>query len=426
MQANRYWQGIGAVLVILATSFAFAQDRVRLLVWDQHGEAGGQASAIERIHASFMAEHPHIEIVRELTPFEQLRATARTALASGTGPDVIYHDVTPSRDLFQAGLILSLEDYAERFGWRDRFFEAGLDFTEVDGELMGLGLEYEFVGVFVNKTLFEQNGWDVPQTHEESLEFCRMASAEGYVPYAHSQNPGWQNFFSFTMPVHNYVGADYMEGLLFRDEGRWDTPEMVYAVNTVYEEMKEANCFVPDLNGLDYNGAQELFYTGESPLFPTGTWIIGRLLEATADTFETEMMPWPSIDGRERVYTAGMGSAYFISASTEHPEEAALYLDYLFSDEAVAIWVEEANFIPPIPVDTTEMDLDPLFRFALDTLTVAGSGEGDLSLGYNVDLLVPVEFNTMMMEGFQAVWDGRKTVEDQLADLQRIWEARGQ
>lgn len=413
-----------ALLSIVTAGPMAAQEAVTLLVWDQHGDAA--ATAVETIYNGFMEKYPHITIERELVPLEQLRATARTALASGTGPDVMYHDVTPGRELFRAGLLLPLDEYAEQYGWRDRFFPAGLQWTLVDDQISGLGLEYEFVGVFVNKTIFEEEGWEVPQTLDQLLAYCQDAKEKGYVPVAHGQNPGWQNYFSFTMPVHNVVGVEAMRQLLFEGEGRWDTPEMVRAVEVFDRDMRDAGCFVEDVNGLDWQGQQDLFFAGEAPLFPTGTWVVGEILNNMPD-YEVEMMPFPAIEeGGNRVYTAGMGSAYFISASTEHPDEAALFLDYIFSEEAVKIWIEDAGFIPPVQADTSGLDVPPLLQFVLETLQAAGKGEGDVQLGWNVDLLVPEEFDTMMRDGFQAVMADLKTPEEQLADLQAIWEAREQ
>jgi raffinose/stachyose/melibiose transport system substrate-binding protein len=286
-------------------------------------------------------------------------------------------------------------------------------------------LESEFVGIFVNKDLFEAEGLEVPQTISEALEFCRIAKERGYVPMAHSQSGGWQTYFSFTMPAHNYVGIDYIEKLLFEGEGRWDSEGFIEAMKITYEDMKEAGCFVEDLNALDFGGAIDFFNNQETFMLPTGTWVVGRILDFSTE-HTVEMMPWFDMEtGEPRAYTMGMGSAWFVSAASEHPDEAALFLDYLFSEEAVKIWIENASRIPPVPVDTDQLDLLPLQKFVVDTLEAAGTGQADIALGWDVDLIVPEEFNTMLKDGWQAVYAGTKTVEEQMADLQEVWEEFG-
>jgi ABC-type glycerol-3-phosphate transport system substrate-binding protein len=128
------------------------------------------------------------------------------------------------------------------------------------------------------------------------------------------------------------------------------------------------------------------------------------------------IMPWFDMgQGKPRVFTMGMGSAYFASAATKHPKEAAQFLDYLFSDEVVKIWVEQVGVIPPVKIDTSKLTLHPLQKFNIDELTKGG-------MGYNVDVLAPQAFNLMLYKGMPEVWDGKKAVEQQMADLQKIWK----
>jgi raffinose/stachyose/melibiose transport system substrate-binding protein len=432
---SRVWVVVAACVVLVLSAACIAtpagegsaveggDEQITLLVWDQFGE-GATSDVVDQIYARFQELHPNVAIEREVVPIDQLATTARTALASGTGPDVVYHDVTPTRELIDAGLILKLNDFAEQYGWYDRFYDTGLSWTRIDNDLWGLGLESEFVGVFYNQSLFDQEGLEVPQTLSELLAFCEEASSRGFVPLAHSQNPGWQNYFSFTMPVHNSVGLDTMRNLLFEGQGRWDSEEIAVAMTAVYQDMKEAGCFVEDLNALDFGGAIDLFTSGEAFMLPTGTWVVDRILEYSKAN-DIRMMPWFDMEkGHPRVYTMGMGSAYFISQNSEHPEEATMFLDYLFSDEAVTMWIEGASRIPPVPADTESLALEPLQKFVIDTLEEAGSGEGDIQLGWDVDLITPLAFNEMLSDGWQAVFAGTKTVEEQLADLQALWEAR--
>jgi len=345
-------------------------------------------------------------------------------VAGAGGPDVVYQDVTPARELIDAGLILELDDYADKYGWKERIYPGCYVWAHYKGKLWGLCLENEFVGIFYNQDLFDKEGLEVPQTHSEVLEFCREASARGYVPLAHGQNTGWQCYFSFTMPLHNSVGIEYMRNLLFEGEGRWDTDEILYPVNAVNEDMKMAGCFIEDLNALDFNGQIGLFNNEEAFMLPTGTWVVSEIAEFSKD-HNVKMMPWFDMEtGEPRAYTLGCGSAYYISADTQHPEEAAMLLDYLFSEEAAKIWIEGASRIPPIPVDISELAIEPLELYVIDTLKAAAEGTSGTSLGWDIDLIVPESFNQMMVDGFQAVYAGDKTAEEQLADLQRLWEER--
>ena len=432
---SRFWNlrlATTALIFVVLTSLGASQptrvdagqdasdEPVTLTVWDQFTDTSDIA---DQIYAGFVESHPNVTIERNALTLDQMRATANTALASGTGPDIIYHDVTPGRELYRAGLVLPLDDYAEQYGWRERFYPAGLQWTMVDNSLTGLGLEYEFVGVFYNKTLIDEAGLQIPETLEQTLEFCRQASEAGYIPYVSASGAGWPHYFYFTMPLHNVAGVDWVSELVFNGEGSWDSPEVVQAIDVYYRQMRDAGCFPENPNAVDWDTGRDMLLAGDALAIPTGTWVIGDIEQNDPD-HEYVLTPFPAIDDNPRVYTAGMGSAFFVSSKSEHPELAVEFLDYLFSEEATQRWVEEARFIPPVPVETSGADLPPLFAFALDTLTAAGRGEGDTQLGYNIDLLVPQEFNTMMEDGFQAVIADEKTPEQQAADLEQIWEQR--
>jgi raffinose/stachyose/melibiose transport system substrate-binding protein len=273
----------------------------------------------------------------------------------------------------------------------------------------------------------EQEGFKVPETDQELLEFCRKARDAGYIPLSWSNNPGWQSFHQFGMVSNNILGADEMEKMLYGDPNAtdWTRPELVDAVKFYFIDMVEAGCFVGDgdeINGLEYNDANTLFYTGKALLNPTGTWMIGGIDENMEEGYEVEMVPFPSLQGGERVLPGGLGSAWFISSSTEHADTAAALLDFLYTPESIQKWVEGPAWVPPLEFDASGFDTSPLLGFAIATAQAGGKGEAGSNLGHYIDIATPDAFNEMMQDGFQAVVAGLKTPEEQLADLQQRWE----
>lgn len=419
------------LLLLLATATTTAQDEaVTIVVWDHLGDTTGTEGGpnpIQDIYDQFMAENPNITIQREVIQAQEMENVVPTALSSGEGPDVVYYDITPARGLFEAGLLLPLDPYFDEYGWGDKLNSGAPPWVTFNGSFAGLPMESEFVGVFVNNDIFKKEGWRVPTNLEETLEYCRTASEAGYVPFAHGQNPGWQTFFSFTMPLHNTVGVEWVENRVFNNEGSWNDPGVIQSLTTFYQTMRDANCFDPDLNGIDYQTQGDLFYSGESPLFPTGTWIVGDILNNMPDANVT-MMPFPQlVDDMPRVYTVGMGSAWFVSAASEHPDEAAKLLDFLTSPFAAQKLVEVAGFVPPFAMDISEFELPPLLAYVVNTLTGGNPEMEEFQFGYNVDVLAPLEFNTVLQSDLQALFAGDKTPEEVAANLEQAWaENQGQ
>ncbi len=413
---------IVVLLFVLAAAprLGAAQENVELRVWDQF--TGPESEAVDTIYAAFMEQHPDITVVREVVTDQTMRQTVNTALSSGTGPDVIYYAPGPGYAgvLAEAGLILPLDEMAAEYGWTDRIAAAALEQAEIDGVLYGMPLEIDLIGMYVNKTLMDQEGWETPETVDELIAFCGEAQTKGYIPLAFSNNPGWSAFHQFTFTSNNMIGPEAMRALLFDHEGRWDTPEQIQAIDNFFVDMRDAGCFADDVNAITYDDGNGLFFSGQALLHPTGSWLLSDI-EANMPDADIEYVPFPALDGGEgRFWNSGLGSNWVVSSQSPHQEEAGQFLDYLISPEAAVVWAEQGNTPLPVTLDTSELDVSPLLGSVLEVLNEASSGE--IELGYNIDVLVPPEFNEAMQSGFQAVLAGDKTAEEQAADLQAAWE----
>ena len=409
-----------AILGVLPGLGTAAQDEVELRVWDQF--TGPESEVVDQIYEAFTEQNPNVTIERESYGTDEMRQTLNTALASGTGPDVILYDPGPGYAgiLVDAGLLSPLDDLADQYGWRDRIAEVALQGATIDGQLYGLPLTNDIIGLYYNQTLIEQEGLTVPETVEQLVDFCGQARDKGYVPIAFGDQEGWPAFHQFSITSNQMIGPEAMRALLFENQGSWDTPEIVTAIRTFFVDLQEAGCFNDDVNAVTYDDANGLFYAGEALMTPTGSWLVNDIRENMPDQ-EVGLVPFPEIAGGQgRVWPYGVGSAYFVSAQSEHQTEAGQFLDHLVSPETARRWVGEARFFLPMQVDTAGLDISPLAQSVLDAIQAASAGQ--TPLGYNVDVLAPPQFNETMLDGFQAILAGDKTPEQQAADLQAAWQ----
>jgi raffinose/stachyose/melibiose transport system substrate-binding protein len=395
------------------TAAPAAEQQVTLRVMDTF-TAGTQAEGVDRLYAMFEERHPNINIERETMITDEMRTIVQTSLASGTGPDIIYYDTGTgfAGVLARAGLLLPLDDAYNEFGWNDRIFGWTKERTSFGDRVYGIGHELEFIGAYYNQDLFEEHGVQPPQTYEELLALCNTFNEAGIIPIAFADGPKWPAYHAFSLAANNVAGKEKLDNILFGD-GRWDDPEIVRAIQIWFEEMRDHNCFIPDTAAISYGDGNALFYNGQAAMHFTGTWLLSGVLENSQ--FPVGWFFFPSVDGGEVLPPAGLGSGYFISAATQHPEEAALFLDFLFSEEAAQVWMEEVGVIPPIDFDAENYDLPELLQFAVEALQTT-------EMGHNIDVLTPDTFNTMMGDGFQAMLLGEKSAEEMAADLQRVWE----
>ncbi|MEA2530521.1 MAG: raffinose/stachyose/melibiose transport system substrate-binding protein, partial [Thermomicrobiales bacterium] len=124
-----------AIAPLSGVGRANAQDKVELRIWDQF--TGPETEVVDEIYKAFTEQNPNITITRESVQTDQMRQTVNTALASGTGPDIIFYDAGPGYAgvLANAGLLAPLEEFATQYGWKDKIAGPSLEATSLNGQL---------------------------------------------------------------------------------------------------------------------------------------------------------------------------------------------------------------------------------------------------------------------------------------------------
>ena len=398
-----------ASVLALCASGALAQ-QVTLRVLDTFTETSNQMDALI---AKFEEANPDIDVQRDVQAVDDMRPTIQTALNSGTGPDVFYYDTGPgfAGVLAEGGLLRPLDDlYAG--GALDHIYPWTKERVTFDGHIYGIGHAVEFLAVYYNADLFAENNIAEPTTYDEFLAACETLKSAGVTPIAFGNAAGWPAFHTFSLFANNMVPQDRLRAMIAGEES-WDTPEIIGAIRNAFVDLNEKGYYNDSVNGVVYDDATALFTSGMAGMYMTGSWIIPTVSNAglNADFF---FLPAP--EGSKMMPPAGLSSGYFISAATEHPEEAERFLNFLFDPANAKDWVEQIAVIPPYAIDASTLDVSPLMA---ETISSLADPE---AMGVNIDVLTPEAFNTTMLDGFQAVLAGDRTPEEQAAALQASME----
>ena len=89
-----------------------------------------------------------------------------------------------------------------------------------------------------------------------------------------------------------------------------------------------------------------------------------------------------------------MGSAWFIAADTEHPEETIRFLDYLASADTIQLWLDGGTLPAQANVDYSPYEMRPVYR---DFTNLVATWDGPVA--YHLDVLTPANFNEAMCGG---------------------------
>jgi raffinose/stachyose/melibiose transport system substrate-binding protein len=264
--------------------------------------------------------------------------------------------------------------------------------------------ELETIGMFYNKDMFKQLGIDQPQSIDDLRGASEQIKAAGKVPMAAGDKDGWEGGHYLSMALASEIGSSKMADIINGDAS-WNSPEVVSAFQLWSDFDKDG--FLPKSpTSVNYDAATSLFYSGDAPMIPTGSWLVGEIDDNT--DFNVGYIPFPGPDG-QGIFTGGLGSGPFISASTSKKDAALEFVNFLASPEHGKWTVENLHTIPPIPIDTKGLDVSPLFAQVLkDTATLGKSGD----FGYNIDVMASDAVNEAMYDGVQGVLTGQLTAED--------------
>jgi alpha-1,4-digalacturonate transport system substrate-binding protein len=331
--------------LLLAVAPLRAQEPVELrITWYDDGNEG---TVLRDLLDRFEAENPDIRVVVDTVSYSDvILQQLPLQVEVGEGPDMAR---ITDFNAFK-GYYLDLRPYLADAAYWDESFPAAVFDAMRSGEedadaLYGYPNQFTVTGPFINRTLFEQAGIEVPSdasdavTWEEWTDVTQQVAAATETPYA----------VAIDRSGHRVAGPAFSEGAVFFNEDgsiTIDTPgfrkiaELLVRWHT--ENLTPAEVWVG--SGGSYAAGADFFINGQVVMYMAGSWQIQRFANDIGDAFDWEAVPNPSGDGG----STGMpgGTAFVAFAQTEHPEEVARVMDYLASADVLREFTERTLFIP--------------------------------------------------------------------------------
>jgi len=138
-------------------------------------------------------------------------AEINVQIAAGNPPDIsIFPQPGKLADFAREGSVLPLTDDAYDVATKN-WSEAQIGFGLVDGEFYGMPVKNDLKSIVWHKpAVFEDNGYDIPQTWDELVELTNTMIADGITPWCVGIESGQATGWVFT---------DWTEDLVLRDLG---------------------------------------------------------------------------------------------------------------------------------------------------------------------------------------------------------------
>ncbi|AWY97550.1 ABC transporter substrate-binding protein [Blautia argi] len=290
----------------------------------------GPQKGYQAIIDKFNEENSDIRIEMNTVPDAGTVLTSR--IASGDIP-VLFSDYPTQQQFRQKVENGYVQDLSEQECLKN-VEESALEMTkQKDGKYYALPYSRNYMGVYYNQEIFEENNLEVPTTWKEFLEVCKTLKEKSITPIGlMGKDPGrvGHGFQCMTVAwdpegIEAIERAVSGEEKLENDEGFREVAEKTAELLSYTNE---------DVLGLADTTCWENFANGKYAMCITGSYARGTLLIANPD-LKIGVFPLPNETQETTNTLSGIDAAICVSAKASEEEKEAAYrfLDYLAETE---------------------------------------------------------------------------------------------
>jgi raffinose/stachyose/melibiose transport system substrate-binding protein len=323
---------------------------LRLVTWTNPASV----EAIKAVSAKFTAQNPNIVV--EITDVEsrQTDSLIRTRMAAND-VDITSHqglrgeqvDWAPGakplwQEMVDAGNYLDITNEPWIGAWG-----SGADGCTYNNKVYGVVVGNTIVtGIFYNKKLFADNGWQVPKTWAEFERLCAAIKAKGIAPMTVGAADGWPYTAVVMDEIVSSVEPDHagLARALWTGERKFTDAQSleIYRRGEFFNNNFEANFMA-----IPYSAAPGRFVAGRAAMMPDGNWNVTEVLAADPN-FQVGYFPCPGT-------TAGIqfqvkpDLSFHINAKSPNKDAAVKWLAFLSEKANYSEFINTIGFIPSMP-----------------------------------------------------------------------------
>lgn len=418
---------IGTTAFSTSPAVLAAQDEGTLEFWDTLN-ADPRQSIVEGLAEDFASENEGVTVEHRGWTLEELQDTLPRVVDSDQGPDVaqVNNGESLMGPMIRAGQLLDITSYVEEYGWaegqpegllaRNMYSEDGTEFGT--GQLWGVSAEAEIVGLYYNRSKFDEVGVEIPTTVAELEEAFQAFADAGETPLVFGNLDQWAAIHLFGEIHGTMTTREYLDGIIYRTgEQSFEDESIINAASTLVDWV--SNGYLQEgFEGIGADDAATLFEAGTGAMLMQGSWQAGSINENLGGEAAGFFLMPPQDAGGTVLHVGGVGIPYSITANAGDPDLAAGLINTLVSEEAFNALIE-AGLLPAgeIPEDQiTEGTLSGDLYSAWNT-----AREND-AIGHYLDWAAPGFYDVITAE-LQNLLGGQITPEEFAANLQEYYAA---
>lgn len=288
----------------------------------------------------FKKKYPNIKITLSNLPLNTSISSLKTAIMSGTGPDVIMQDHVYVTSLGTEGIFADLTPYGAN-DIKSKFTESCWNANCANGKVYGLPWSANVINFMYTKDIIGKAGGTVPSTYDELVSVGEKIKANGKTPYTFpvggaNANKNW-SAFNYFIWLWREGGEILKTDSSGKQVAAFNGTEGVNALQKLVDLKKKG------LITMDYN---ENGIGDSVGMLDMGTWKIDLVTGANASKIGLAMMP--ELKNGIPAYS-GIGLfSYAVSAKAKNPQAAYNFIEILTTNKSYQLKYNGESFITPL------------------------------------------------------------------------------
>ena len=276
----------------------------------------------------FEEMYPDIKVMCNYSEWSGYEARTRVRMASDTESDVMQINVGWLKEYSPDGNgyydIEKLSDYVDL----SAFPEEMLEYGRVNGVLNAVPIAMNAQTVYINRSVYEKYGLDVPETWDDLFSAAKVMSADGVYPISAGSKSTWLTAIAY---------AEQQSGKpILNDDGSLCFGQEEFRIMIGFYCDMVNNNVMPQVEFYERINIDNGTYAGTIAWVSDAVNYCGKAMETGFD-----VVPGPYLtNGKVRSgdgWYAKPATLYAISKNTEHPREAAMLLNYMLNSKEMAV-----------------------------------------------------------------------------------------
>ena len=345
MKGIRKWMALGFAAAMAAVMLAGGvsaenadiSGEVRYAYWDDN-----QTPYIQQCIEEFNKEYPNVTVTLEPNTWDEYWTKLEAAATGGSIADVFWMNGPNITKYANGGILMPIDDMIEEQGIDVANYPAGLvSLYNIDGVQYALPKDFDTIGVWYNKALFDEAGVEYPTddwTWEDMAEKAAALTKDDGSVY------GIGAGFDTQCGIYNTIFA--CGGYVISEDKKssgYDLAETQAGVQC-WINLQEAGVS-PSEASLEETTADAQFLSGRLAMYWGGSWFLGAV--KTSDLKDNiDVVELPSIGGKKATVIHGLGNCIYVD--TKSPDAAKAWVSFLAGESANLISAETGAAIPAL------------------------------------------------------------------------------